>query len=204
VWGTEDERGSTDGGNGESLGALRTIRTVVLPTPPTGDDWLGLTSEPLDEVGDVYAWCVRPGCGAVVLFSGTVRDHAEGRQGVTHLVYEAYAEQVMPRMGELAAEMRRRYPGVGRLAVLHRVGPIELERSSVLVAVSAPHRQEAFEAARFGIDTLKETLPIWKQEHHGGGADWGTGSHEIRSAADVGATEGVAGARGDDSPSGPG
>jgi len=168
---------------------------VVLPTPPAGDDWLGLTSEPLDDVGGLYSWCVLPGCGAVVLFSGTVRDHAEGREGVTHLVYEAYAEQVTPRMEELAGELRRRYPGVGRLAVLHRVGPIELERSSVLVAVSAPHRQEAFEAARFGIDTLKETLPIWKQEHHRHGVDWGGGAQQIRAAVEAAATEGDMGSR---------
>ena len=104
-----------------------------------GDDWLALTSDPLP-VGDVYDWAVRPDCGAVVLFSGTVRDHAEGRDGVDHLVYEAYGEAVEPRLAEIAAEARRRWPTLGRIALLHRTGRLELGESSVLVVVSTPHR----------------------------------------------------------------
>ena len=116
-----------------------------------------------------YDWCVRPDCGAVVLFSGTVRDHAEGRSGVAHLTYEAYEEHVVPRLEAIATEIRAQWPRTGRIALLHRVGRLELGESSVIVAVSAPHRAEAFEAARFGIDTLKETVPIWKQETWDGG-----------------------------------
>jgi molybdopterin synthase catalytic subunit len=143
--------------------------------PEHGDDWLGVGSAALP-VAEAYDWCVLPRCGAVVLFSGTARDHAEGRPGVTLLEYEAYEDQVVPRFAQIAAELRRRWPTVGRVALLHRVGPLGLGESAVVVAVSAPHRQEAFEAARFGIDTLKEAAPIWKKERWDGGSDFGLGS----------------------------
>ncbi len=147
--------------------------------PPTdGDDWFVVSDDVLP-VAVAYQWAVLPSCGAVVLFSGTVRDHAEGRHGVTHLTYEAYTEQVVPRFAEIAAELRRRWPSVGRVAILHRTGRLLLGESSVLVVVSAAHRGEAFDAARYGIDTLKVAAPIWKRESWEDGEDWGTGAHEI-------------------------
>ena len=108
------------------------------------------------------AWTERPHCGAVVLFTGTVRDHAEGRRGVSTLVYEAYEEEDDSRLASIAAEARRREPTLGRLALLHRVGMLEVGEASVVVVASAPHRAEAFDAARFAIDTLKATVPVWK------------------------------------------
>lgn len=145
-------------------------------TPDAGDDWLGLHDGPLP-IGEIYDWVVRPDCGAVVLFSGTVRDHAEGREGVEFLTYEAYEEQVGPRLTAIAAETRTRWPTVGRIALVHRVGRLELGESSVVAAVSAPHRPEAFVAARFAIDALKASAPIWKHEVFEGGEEWGTGAH---------------------------
>jgi molybdopterin synthase catalytic subunit len=130
-------------------------------------------------LGAVADWAVRPDCGAVVTFTGTVRDHADGRSGVSRIVYEAYAEQVVPRLDAIAVEARTRWPVLGRIALLHRIGPLDLEEASVVVAVSAPHRPEAFEAARFCIDTLKATVPIWKQESWEGGEDWGLGATPI-------------------------
>jgi molybdopterin synthase catalytic subunit len=146
--------------------------------PDQGDDWLALTTDELP-VAAAYDWAVRPDCGAVVLFSGTVRDHAEGRPGVSHLEYEAYEEHVVPRLRTLVGELRARWPMVGRVVLVHRVGRIELGESSVIVAVSSPHRGEAFEAARFGIDTLKATIPIWKRETWSGGNEWGLSSSEL-------------------------
>jgi molybdopterin synthase catalytic subunit len=157
---------------------------VPLTPPGAGADeaasetWLALTTSPL-AVAEVYEWSVRPDCGAVVLFSGTVRDHAEGRPGVAHLTYEAYEEQVVPRLAAIATEIREQWPATGRIALLHRTGRLELGTSSVIVAVSAPHRGEAFEAARFGIDTLKATVPIWKQETWDGGQDWALGAQSV-------------------------
>ena len=153
--------------------------------PPTdGDDWLALTAAELP-IGDAYQWVVRPDCGAVVLFSGTVRDHADGRPDVQHLTYEAYDEQVVPRLRSIASETRVRWPSVGRLVLLHRTGRLDLGESSVVVVASAPHRPEAFAAARFAIDALKATAPIWKHEVWAGGADWGTDAHDLRHAATV-------------------
>lgn len=139
--------------------------------PPDGDTWLGLTDEPLP-VGRVYDWCVRPNCGAAVVFSGTVRDHAEGRDDVTHLEYEAYDEQVVPKLSEIAEATRERWPDVVAIAMLHRTGRLALGESSVVVAMSSPHRVTAFEAARFGIDTLKVELPVWKREIWPDGSEW--------------------------------
>jgi molybdopterin synthase catalytic subunit len=129
-------------------------------------------------------WSVQANCGAQVLFSGTVRDHADGRPGVSYLEYEAYTEQVVPRLERIAKEARNRWPTLGRVALLHRVGGLSIGACSVLVVVAAPHRGEAFDAARWCIDTLKETVPIWKRETWEGGSDWGTDAHDV---AQVGA-----------------
>ena len=132
--------------------------------------------------GALYDWALRPDCGAVVLFSGTVRNHAEGREGVQHLTYEAYEEQALVRMRAIADEIRDRWPTTGRIALVHRLGRMVVTESTVLVVVSSPHRAEAFEAARFGIDALKESVPIWKHEVWDGGEGWGTGATPVRDA----------------------
>ena len=157
--------------------------------PETGNDWLGLTDAALP-IGEMYQWCVRPDCGAVVLFSGTVRDHAEGRSDVTHLDYEAYDEMVVPKLDEIVAEARARWPDIGRIALVHRVGRLELGESSVVAAVSAPHRPEAFSAARFAIDALKVSVPVWKREIWSGGSDWGTNAADLVDASDVARSSG--------------
>lgn len=153
--------------------------------PGDRDDWVALTPHELP-VATAYEWAVRPDCGAVVLFSGTVRDHADGRAGVEHLTYEAYEDRVVARFTAIAEELRRRWPGTGRVALLHRTGRLLVGESSVVTVVSAPHRAEAFEAGRFAIDALKESAPIWKHEVWADGADWGTGAHDVRHAGDVG------------------
>jgi len=118
-----------------------------------------------------------------VLFMGTVRNFADGRPAVTALEYEAYEEAVGPRLAAVAAEARRRWPPLGRVALLHRVGRLEVGAASVLVAVSAPHRDEAFAAARYCIDTVKETVPIWKREEWEGGDGWSARSSPVTEVA---------------------
>jgi molybdopterin synthase catalytic subunit len=152
--------------------------------PPVGDDWLGLAREPLP-VDAAQAWAVQPGCGAVVTFTGTVRDHAPGRAGVTSLEYEAYDEAVLPRLHAIADDTRSRWPSVGRIALLHRVGALAVTDAAVVVVVSAAHRDAAFDAARHCIDTLKNTVPIWKKEIWDGGEAWGTDAQAIEDVDDV-------------------
>jgi molybdopterin synthase catalytic subunit len=160
------------------MAAMDVSRHLVAPA---GETWLGLSSSPLP-VAEAVSWTVRPDCGGLVLFSGTARDHAEGRPGVERLEYEAYESQVVPRLREVADEARVRWPTLGRIALLHRTGVLEVGESAVVVVVSAPHRAEAFEAARFCIDTLKASVPIWKRETWAGGESWGLEAQHIVDA----------------------
>ncbi len=155
-------------------------------TPDTSQvDWIACAEEPLP-VAEATAWCVVPSCGAVVTFVGTVRDHAEGRDDVVAVEYEAYREQVEPRLAEVAAAARERWPSIGRLVLVHRVGTLAVGEASVLVVASTPHRGEAFDAARFCIDTIKHALPVWKRETWAGGTGWGLGAQPLVGPAELG------------------
>jgi molybdopterin synthase catalytic subunit len=150
--------------------------------PPAADDWVALTTDalPLERLA---TWPIVPGCGAVVVFAGTVRDHADGRPGVTSLEYEAYAGAATKMLEEIAGEMRTQWPALGRVALLHRTGVLTLGDVSVVVSVSSPHRPEAFDASRYGIDTIKARVPIWKRETWEGGTAWGLDSHALAGAS---------------------
>lgn len=150
--------------------------------PFDADDWVGLSDAPLP-VAAATEWVVLPRCGAVAVFVGTARDHARDRTGVEALAYEAYEEQAVPRLASVAGELRARWPEAGRVALLHRTGTLALGDAAVVVAVSSPHRAEAFDAARWAIDTVKATVPIWKKERWDGGDDWGTGAVPVASGA---------------------
>jgi molybdopterin synthase catalytic subunit len=158
---------------------MQAMAALAPHDPPEGDDWLAVTEDPLDS-GSALEWVGGERWGGVVGFFGVVRDHAEGRTGVVAVDYEAYEDQVVPRLVELAASARARVPEVGRIVLWHRTGRVAVGEASVAVVVSSPHRGEAFEACRFLIDTLKATLPIWKLEHWGGGSDWSPSAHPIR------------------------
>jgi molybdopterin synthase catalytic subunit len=140
--------------------------------PEQGRTWVGLAHGPLP-VGRATEWAVQPDCGALVLFSGTARDHAPGRAGVHRLEYEAYEEEVGPKLQAVADELRARWPEVGRVVLLHRVGVVPIGESAVVVVAAAPHRDAAFAAARFAIDAVKASVPIWKKESWDGGTSWG-------------------------------
>jgi len=111
-----------------------------------------------------------PSAGGTVLFVGTTRDHNDGRT-VLRLEYEAYREMAAAEMGRIGREIETRWR-VTALAMVHRLGVVPIGEASVAVAVSAPHRNEAFAACRYGIDRLKATVPIWKKEHYQGGEVW--------------------------------
>jgi len=141
-------------------------------------DWVDVVDGVLS-VDRALAWASLPSCGAVVTFSGTVRDHSEGRPGVTALEYEVFAEEAVARLAAVTSSARVEWPDIGRLVLLHRVGRLVVGDTSVVVVVSTPHRAEAFDAARYCIDTLKRTVPVWKRETWSGGTDWGLCAHDI-------------------------
>ena len=112
-----------------------------------------------------------PGAGGIVVFSGVVRNETGGRP-VKFLEYEAYAPMAAAKMREIGETLRGRWPGVKRVAMQHRTGRLEIGESSVLIAVSAAHRGDAFAACAYAIDTLKRTVPVWKKEHFEDGEVW--------------------------------
>ncbi|HYN04797.1 MAG TPA: molybdenum cofactor biosynthesis protein MoaE [Vicinamibacteria bacterium] len=130
-----------------------------------------LVREPIDVAALAGA---SPADGAVCLFVGVVRNENQGR-AVLRLEYEAYEEMALPLLEEIAAETGRLYP-VTDVRLVHRLGRLEIGETSVAVAVSSPHRAEAFAACRFAIDTLKARVPIWKKELYADGSAWLDGS----------------------------
>ena len=129
-----------------------------------------LTHEPIDYHALTEA-VRQPGCGGVVLFLGTVRD-LTGDEVTAFLDYEAYPGMAEKKLTQVEEETRARFP-VGDVALVHRLGHLEVSEVSVAVAVSCPHRAEAFEACRYAIDRLKEVVPIWKKDNRpDGSSDW--------------------------------
>jgi molybdopterin synthase catalytic subunit len=152
----------------------------ALAPPPGGDQWIGLGRHTLPTEAAV-AWATLPRCGAVVTFMGTVRDHAEGRVGVEELEYEAYEEPALQRMGAVVEAARAHWPALERVAVLHRLGRLAVGETAVTVVVSSGHRADSLAAGAFLIDTVKETVPIWKHERWRDGEGWGTDAQPVRS-----------------------
>lgn len=138
---------------------------------------IALTHQPIDYSGLTDS-VRRPGCGGVVLFLGTVRD-LTGDQ-VTHaLDYEAYEPMAEKKLAQIEEETKQRWP-IGDMAIVHRLGHLLVGEVSVAVAVSCPHRAEAFEACRYAIDRLKELVPIWKKENGpDGSSEWIHPSHPV-------------------------
>jgi len=128
-----------------------------------------LTPDPLD-ARRLEAAVSHKGAGAICTFTGVVRDNSRGRS-VTHLDYEAYAEMAVTQMRKIGDEIAEQWPEA-RVAMAHRTGSLEIGEASVVVSVSCPHRSEAIAACKWGIDRLKESVPIWKKEHAADGSYW--------------------------------
>jgi molybdopterin synthase catalytic subunit len=131
-----------------------------------------ITRDPLDSraVRALEEAVTARGDGGVVTFQGVVRDNARGKQ-VRSLEYDAYIEMAEQQMAQIAAEVEARWEE-STVAMVHRIGRLEIGECSVVVAVACPHRAEAFEACRYAIDTLKSTVPIWKKEIYTDGEEW--------------------------------
>ena len=142
----------------------------------TAVTYAALSAETIDprRLSDLVS---EPGSGAVVTFSGIVRDNNLGRQ-VQYLEYEAFGSMAEAKLRQVVAEARERWPAIRGVAVVHRTGHLEIGAMAVLVAVAASHRDDgAFEAARYIIDRTKEIVPIWKKESWADGAEWLEGDY---------------------------
>ena len=150
--------------------ALRDGDELALLQPMSGGaDAVWLQAAPLS-LDALLARVRSPDCGGEVTFTGVVRNRSRGER-IRHLEYEAYEPLALREMQAIADEALRRWPEV-RLALVHRIGHLEIGEAAVMVAAAAPHRAQAFEASRFAIDTLKATVPIWKKEFTEDGAYW--------------------------------
>jgi len=138
-------------------------------SPQPSETWVELAENVID-VNSVLKRVSYPQAGGVVIFLGTVRDNSRSRH-VKFLEYEAYKPMAIKEMNRVAEEARRRWPLLG-IAIMHRLGHLEIGDISVAIAVSSEHRKEAFEAGRYAIDSLKQTVPIWKKEVWDAGEAW--------------------------------
>jgi molybdopterin synthase catalytic subunit len=136
------------------------------------DDIFQLVREPIDMPAPVR-YVRAPEDGAIVTFDGSVRNQSHNRSTL-YLDYEAYESMALAKMREIGAQLHEKYR-IHRVAIVHRLGRLEIGETSVFIAVSAPHRAAAFDACRFAIDTLKRTVPIWKKEYFEDGAVWADG-----------------------------
>ncbi len=143
--------------------------------------WAGVGEASLP-VAEAMAWASDRGCGAVVTFCGTVRDFSDGRPDVSSLEYEAYSTVAQQMLREVGEKARARWADVRRVVLLHRTGTLAVGDVAVVVVVSSAHRDGAFEAAQFCIDTLKQTVPIWKRETWAHGREWSLASESLASA----------------------
>lgn len=165
------------------------------PVSGGAGDWpllLALPTEPIDHDAIIDA-ITTPQTGAVALFSGMVRGHTarEGHPPQTdYLLYEAYEAMALDKMGQVAAEIRQRWPLVQGIAIMQRLGRLTVGQNTVLIACSAAHRDDGcFEAARYGIDRLKQIVPVWKKEVSAAGDAWVEGDY--RPDANGGDTDAI-------------
>ena len=142
---------------------------ALIPPVAGGSALVRLSRQPL-QYDEVIAAVSGPGQGGIVLFVGLVRDHNDGKQ-VVRLDYEAYDEMAVRKMAEIAARIESEQPGV-RVAMVHRVGSLQIGDLAVILAASAPHRGDAFAACRAAIEALKVEVPIWKKEFSPDGEEW--------------------------------
>jgi len=144
---------------------------VFPPVSGGSHDFFELTTQPID-VGDVARRVVLPECGATVTLDGYAREWTKGKRTL-YLVYEAYDAMAVAEMQRLGAEAHEQFK-IAHIGIVHRTGRIEIGETSVVIAVSAPHRRAAFQACEWAIKELKRTVPIWKKEVYENGEDWVT------------------------------
>ncbi|HEY1766969.1 MAG TPA: molybdenum cofactor biosynthesis protein MoaE [Terracidiphilus sp.] len=159
--------------DGDEVGLLPPVSGGASPTNLSPEALtIALTREPIN-AEKLVAAAKQGEDGAVAVFDGIVRNNSRGRETL-YLDYEAYEEMAARQMRELAAQARERF-GVRQVTIVHRLGRLEIGATSVLIVVASAHRAQAFDACRWLIDTLKQTVPIWKKETFVDGAVWAAG-----------------------------
>jgi molybdopterin synthase catalytic subunit len=133
------------------------------------DDIIHITEKPL-EIEQVTSLVAAPGLGGVNMFVGVVRDQTKGKK-VLRLEYEAYEPMALSEMGKIVDQVKQKWP-TASIAIHHRVGILKVGEAAVVIAVATPHRDDAFSACKYAIDTLKQTVPIWKKEVFEDGEEW--------------------------------
>ncbi len=147
------------------------------------DDKFAVTFDPIS-LDEVAAKVVKPETGAVAVFGGVVRNVSAGK-AVKHLEYEAYEEMAVAKLRQVATEARERWPGIVDMAIVQRIGHLEVGENAVIVAVSSSHRGDGcFEACQYAINRLKQIVPIWKKEVSPDGTEWVEGDY-LPSTADA-------------------
>jgi molybdopterin synthase catalytic subunit len=145
---------------------------------PPALNWVLISPSGL-ATAELTAWATRPECGAVVTFAGTVRHSSEDRDDIVALEYETSADLAIAQIEAVIAAARARWTSIVAVAIHHRTGRVEVGDSAVVVVVSAPHRHEAFAAAEYCMDALKESVPIYKRDVWPGGSAWSNDARPI-------------------------
>ncbi len=149
---------------------------AIFPPVSGGADAFRITFDPIS-VDQVAQSVVHPHAGAVVTFTGVVRNVSDGKE-VAHLEYEAYEEMAIAKMEQVAQEVRSQWPQIIDIAIVQRIGHLEVDDPAVVIAVSSGHRHEGcFEACSYAIDRLKQIVPIWKKEVGPSGEEWVEGDY---------------------------
>ena len=153
-------------------------------TPDESLEWVAVSAQRLhpDELSD---WVTRPDCGAVVTFCGTARTTSTLPHEIIELEYDTDVGLAESRIRRVSAAARERWPVVRAIAIHHRIGAVPVREPAVVVAVSSPHRREAFEAAQFCIDAVKRTVPMWKREVWQDGSAWSQEAQDILDVRDL-------------------
>jgi molybdopterin synthase catalytic subunit len=159
--------------SGDEVAFLPPVSGGAIPAGAAVEENLCVLVRTAIETSEIVARLKAPPDGAVVVFEGIVRNHS-GSRTTLYLEYEAYEAMALGKMREIGEEMREKF-AIRRYAIVHRLGRLEIGETSVLIVVCSAHRAAAFDACRYGIDTLKRNVPIWKKEYFSDGAVWAEG-----------------------------
>jgi molybdopterin synthase catalytic subunit len=149
-----------------------------------GNDWISVADSPLSPES-LTSWATRPDCGAVVTFIGVARSSSTREQAIEALEYDTSVELAEQRISQVIEITRSHWPMLGSIAIHHRIGMVRVGEPAVVISLSSPHRQAAYEASQFCIDTVKKCVPMWKREIWEGGSAWSDEAQDLLGVQDL-------------------